>query len=208
MINKLVIAPHADDEVLGCGGLLDENSFVYYCGIDEDHLSPDPKYRIGLEARLKEIEAVSNHLKFSWRVNEKSKVNKYKKRDFIGIFEDLINEFKPEFLFMPHKGSYNQDHKEIYEALQVSLRPHDKNFFVKKVLLYEQPHLLLWPNEVFTPNYFVPIDLQKKIKGYNLHLSQVRKMRSQELLESMARIRGAQANCDYGEAFEIQRWVE
>ena len=42
---KLIIAPHADDEVLGCGGLLAKNGsdfFVYYVGgdfVEFDNLS-------------------------------------------------------------------------------------------------------------------------------------------------------------------------
>ena len=31
---KIIVAPHIDDEVLGCGGILDENTFVFYCGVD------------------------------------------------------------------------------------------------------------------------------------------------------------------------------
>ena len=38
---KLVISPHIDDEILGCGGILDENTFVLYCGFDESHIKSD-----------------------------------------------------------------------------------------------------------------------------------------------------------------------
>ena len=34
---NLIIAPHPDDEVLGCASVL-EDSYVYYCGIDETML--------------------------------------------------------------------------------------------------------------------------------------------------------------------------
>ncbi len=44
--NKLIISPHADDEVLGCGGILDHHCFVYYCGLDESLVKPDPEHRI------------------------------------------------------------------------------------------------------------------------------------------------------------------
>ena len=27
---------HIDDEVLGCGGILDEDTFVLYCGVQEN----------------------------------------------------------------------------------------------------------------------------------------------------------------------------
>ena len=31
---KLVLSPHIDDDVLGCGGILDEDTFVVYCGVE------------------------------------------------------------------------------------------------------------------------------------------------------------------------------
>ena len=33
-MKKLIIAPHIDDDVLGCGGIIDSNSMVLYCGMD------------------------------------------------------------------------------------------------------------------------------------------------------------------------------
>ena len=139
-IKDLIISPHADDEVLGCGGILDKNSFVYYCGLDESLLSEDiqkdKKHRIGIEKRLQEIKDVEGYLGFRWDWNVNSKVNHYTEIEFIKVFEDLINDLKPERIFIPYP-SYNQDHRVIYNAVRIALRPHDKNHFVKKVLVYE-----------------------------------------------------------------------
>ena len=30
MAKKLIIAPHVDDDVLGCGGIIDKDTFVLY----------------------------------------------------------------------------------------------------------------------------------------------------------------------------------
>ena len=125
------------------------------------------------------------------------------------VFEKVINEYKPDQIFLPNP-SYNQDHKTVYDAAMVALRPHDLNYFVKKVLIYEQPQVYLWNNtsREFKPNYYVPIDINKKIKAYKLMASQVRTFRSPEMLKSMALLRGAQGNLKYAEGFEIVRWVE
>ena len=148
-IKDLIISPHADDEVLGCGGILNKNSFVYYCGLDESLiLTNDKKHRISLQKRLLEIKDVEKYLGFKWGWNPNSKVNYYKEIEFIKVFEDLINKLKPERIFIPFP-SYNQDHKVIYNAVRIALRPHDKNFFVKKVLVYEQPHVILWEDKLF-----------------------------------------------------------
>ena len=115
---------------------------------------------------------------------------------------------KPDLVFIP-TPSYNQDHKTVYDASMVALRPHDLNFFVKKVLLYEQPQVYLWNNtsREFKPNHFIPIDIDKKIKAYKLMESQVRTFRSPEMLKSMAILRGGQSNTEYAEGFETLRWI-
>ena len=69
-IKDLIIAPHADDEVLGCSSILDKNSFVYYCGIDESLVKPDPKHRIGMEARLQEIKKVADFFGFKFKFSD------------------------------------------------------------------------------------------------------------------------------------------
>ena len=210
-IKDLILSPHADDEVLGCGGILGKDSFVYYCGLDESLLPggilKDKKNRIDWNKRLLEIKDVGNYLGFSWDWDINSMVNHYQEQDFIKVFEDLINELKPERVFIPFP-SYNQDHREIYNAARIALRPHDKNHFVKKVLVYEQPHVVLWGPEAYKVNYFIPIDIDRKLKAYSLHKSQVRKMRSPELIKSIAEIRGTQSNNKYAEGFIVERWVE
>ena len=206
---KLILSPHGDDEILGCGGILDKNSFVYYCGMDEGKVTPDPLHRIPMNERENEIKKTSEYLGFEYKINKKNKVNFYHETEnyLKDCIENLINTLKPDMIFLPIP-SYNQDHKSVYRAAQVALRPHDKNFFVKKVLIYEQPHSIIWEPEDFRPNYFVPIDIERKINGYLLQKSQVRTFRSPNLLKSIANLRGGQSNCDYAEAFKIQRWVE
>ena len=211
-IKKLIIAPHADDDVLGCGGILNSDSFVYYCGIDEflvekEIVEGNPENRIPLERRKQEIQDVANFLGFQYEINLDNKVNHYKETDSIKQLEELINRIKPERIFIPF-SSYNQDHRAVYNAARIALRPHDKNFFVKKVLVYEQPHSIIWEDKEFNVNYFVQIDIERKIHAYKIHASQVRSMRSPEVLMAIAKIRGTQANCEYAEAFRIERWVE
>ena len=204
MTKRVIIAPHVDDDVLGCGGILDENCFVIYCGIDETHISDRPD----LKERLQEIVDVQNITNHSCEILS-NKVNNYNQNDLIGDFERLINEHTPEEVYLPHP-SYNQDHKAVYDAAMVALRPHDKNHFVNKVFVYEQPHMLFWDNSGvdFKPNYFVPIDIDKKVKVYETMKSQVRSFRSPEYLRAIGKLRGGQSNCEYAEAFQILRCVE
>ena len=200
----LILSPHADDEVLGCGGILNKDSFVYFCGIDESKFPID---ETRADERLKTIKDVAQFLGFQWEVNLKSKVNYFDEHDFIDIFEKLINRLKPERAFIPCPD-YNQDHKAIYNAAWIALRPHDKNFFVKKVLLYETSHNAIWNPRKMNLNYYVSIDIERKLNAYLLYKTEVRAMRSPEMIRDIARIRGKAINNDYAEAFEILRWVE
>jgi|SRR3989338_10685125 len=201
-MKKLVIAPHIDDEVLGCGGILDSSTFVLHCGVE------DRSY-VSAEKRIEEIEDVRKIAGFKMKLL-KNTVNNYKIIDLIPEFEETVNDVKPEMAFIPYP-SYNQDHQAVYKAALVALRQHDINFFAKKVLVYEQPQDVFWDfnnGDSFKPNYFVPIDIEKKLKLYSLLKSQVRSFRSPEHVKAIAILRGGQSNFKYAEAFKILRWID
>jgi len=204
---KMVIAPHIDDDVLGCGGVIDSETFVLYCGMDETHINNRPSSL----ARIKEAEEVSKFLGNKFEILD-NKVNHYKLQNLLSSFEKYIRDKKPEQIYIPHP-SYNQDHRVVYDAILTALRPHDINHFVKRVFIYEQPHVMFWDytnsiESTIKPNYFVPIDIDRKITAYELMATQVRSFRSPESLRAMAFLRGQQSNTQYAEAFQIIRWVD
>lgn len=197
--DTVVIAPHIDDEVLGCFSQLHPDTFICYLGVeDRDYVSVDE--------RIEELKSAARKTGFKWELHDNI-VNSYKLDHLIPIIENVINSVKPEKIFIPHY-SYNQDHKCAYEAAMVALRPHDVNWFVKKVFVYEQVHNFIWPVREFTPNYFIPIDIYQKNETYSLYKSQVREHRSISSIRSLAELRGKQSMVDYAEAFECIRFVE
>tara|TARA_A100001011_G_scaffold162650_1_gene171106 strand:- start:1442 stop:2056 length:615 start_codon:yes stop_codon:yes gene_type:complete len=203
-LKRLILAPHVDDDVLGCGGILDESCHVVYCGLDETGLDDRPT----MEDRLKEINDVQSITGHSFDVFD-NLVNRYDEFKLIGQLENVINTTKPKEVYVCHP-SYNQDHKSVYNASMIALRPHDTNYFVPKVFLYEQPQVYFWntTDRDFQANYFVGIDIDKKIKVYETMKSQVRSFRSSEHIRANSKIRGGQSNHEYAEAFEILRWVD
>ena len=203
---KLVISPHIDDEVLGCGGILDKNTFVIYCGLDESHIKESwVKDRPKREKRMLELNMIVAMTNHNYEILD-NKVNHYTLQSLISSFEKNINDTKPSEIYIPHP-SYNQDHRTVYEAALTALRPHDINHFVKRVFIYEQPHMLFWDDKSFKPNYFISIDIERKIKLYELMETQVRNFRSSEHIRAIAKLRGGQSNYEYAEAFKILRWV-
>lgn len=207
-MKRLIIAPHIDDEILGCFSSIDSNTFILYCGMDESKIKFDwVKQRPDLDTRLKELRAVQEEMLFSYEILN-NEVNNYVIQNLIPEFERVINQVRPDELYIP-VPSYNQDHRVVYEAALTALRPHDINFFVKRVLVYEQIQDL-WNHNYhsFNPTFFRTLDIDKKIQIYNLMQSQVRSFRNDNMLRTLAELRGIQSNIKYAEAFEILRWIE
>lgn len=197
-MNALVLAPHVDDEVLGCFSWLGPDTRVCYFGVEE---RPD----VSTEQRRHELENCAETLGYKWELHD-SEVNHYDMHALIGIIETAVNAHRPTTLLAP-AASYNQDHRAVHDAALVASRPHDRNWFVGTVLLYEQPHSFLWPFAPMEPNYFRPVDIRAKIAAYMIHASQVRAHRSRKILRAMALLRGAQSGLPAAEAFLCKRMV-
>ena len=211
-MSRLIIAPHLDDEVLGCGGIMGpqpngehEDDIVLYCGIDESSINQEwVRDRPKTEDRRKELDDVKLFYGFEYEILNQP-VNNYQEVELVSHFEKLINNCKPIQVYIPHP-SYNQDHRAVYNAAMIALRPHDTNYFVDRVLIYEQPHIL-WGKEQFRPQYFKPIDIDLKLHAYKLYKSQIRSFRSEDQVKALSVLRGQQSNYKYAEAFEVMRWV-
>lgn len=195
-VRNLIISPHIDDEVLGAFTFLSPESFVIYLGVEN-------RPNIPAELRKKELANVAETVGFDYIILD-FEVNNYQTAELIAPIELYLNKLKPDFLLIPSK-SYNQDHRATFDAAFCAARPHDMNFFVKNVLVYEQPQTQLWPVEPFNPVYFKELDIAKKLEAYELYASQVRAHRSPEIVRSMAQLRGKQSNFLYAEGFQILR---
>lgn len=200
----MIISPHIDDEILGCGGSIDDGTFVLECGVDEFHIVPR-------EERINELEAARKLLGFEYSILDNI-VNNYKLTNLIEGITKTINFIKPKEIYIPYP-SYNQDHQEVYRASMVALRPHDLNHFVARVFIYEETQVISWDNSyningLFKPNYYREIDIERKLAAYRCLKSQVRSFRSPEFLQEIAQIRGRQSGKKYAEGFQCLRFVE
>lgn len=198
-ISTLVFSPHIDDEVLGCFSFLTPATHVLYGGVEE-------RLTISRAKRLEELNASAAHLGFSWTLLENT-VNTYEAAALIAPMEALIDRFHPQTVLIP-EPSYNQDHRAFYDAALVATRPHDTHRLVPEVLVYEQPHSVIWPHSVQPePNVYVPIDAQEKLNAYATYASQVRGHRSPETVLALSALRGAQIMVPHAEAFHAKRLV-
>lgn len=228
---KLIIAPHVDDDVLGCASQLGPDSVTFYVGVDARHVvSAEERrleaMRVALETGAKDIyfplAPVTNGVLTTKFLDMEypsdpadcygsNLVNFYDIPSLIPQFEQLLYHegYTFDSVFLPFP-SYNQDHRAVYDAAMVALRPHDTNPLAPRVLLYEEPEQF-WPydpSHPFVPNYFVPLDVTRKLKLNALMKSQVRGHRSPAMIQDLASVRGAAIMQPYAEAFQILRWVE
>lgn len=202
-MKTLILSPHIDDEVLGCGGLINERVksrdqvFVQFFGVEDFHEVPRNE-------RLNELKDVSAFLGFDYDIFS-NEVNNYKSQMLVDQITSLINRIKPNEIFIPNRA-YNKDHTAVNDASFIALRPHDRNHFVEKVYEYEVDQYQIWGRHEFKPNFFISIDIKKKVDAYLLHASQVRNMRPPKMLEEFSAIRGYSINVPYAEAFNIIRY--
>lgn len=199
----LILSPHMDDEVLGCGGLMAQidpmNLHVHY--MTDQH----PMVGKQSHEECEKVRSVLNYRStvFQYATNELALTPIVKHIHNIEIF---INEQKTDTLLIPCPD-YNQDHRVVFEAAITASRVHDKNHYVKNILAYESP-CTQQTNRLdggFQPQVFLPIDIDKKLELYQMYASQVRAHRSLDYVRHLAGVRGMQCGKLYAEAFQVIR---
>ena len=220
----LVVAPHPDDEVIGCGGLINkitENGgrvYVLYLTVGETRDFSKRGYS-GLEERRKELEEVSKFLKFDGFDLAFEGNDYHLKLDILGqkALMDVIERespvsierVKPTIIAFPSPASYNQDHRIAAVAAHAATRPAqaDSKHFVSTVLAYEEPADVWSWQERIEPNFFVPLskhELLIKIAALKIYKSQLRtfpNLRSIDLVRELAVLRGAEVGRELAEGF-------
>jgi LmbE family N-acetylglucosaminyl deacetylase len=217
-MNKvLIIAVHPDDETLGCGGTL----LKHKSNADEIHwlicTHTDPKQDFYVN-REKEIEEVNRLYGFKSVHNLKLKtmqVDEYSMSHLIGKISKVINEIKPNIIYLPFKGDVHSDHRKIFEA-SYSCTKSFRYPFVKKIYmietLSETEFAPSTKEDSFIPNTFVDISefMGKKIeimKVFKSELAEHPFPRSIKNIEALATLRGATAGCEYAESFVLLKEI-
>ena len=228
--NLLVIAPHPDDEVVGCGGLIkrvkDAGGKVYVLFLTVGDTKDFSKKGVSFgKEREREIETVAKFLKFDDYHLAFNGNSYHLKLDTLGqktIMDAIeresriaLEKIKPSIVAFPSTSSYNQDHRIAAEAAHAALRPADgrDKHFVKTVLAYEEPSDSWALKERAEVNFFAELtkkDLDAKVKAMNLYMSQVREgfnSRSTPALKNLAYFRGFQSGVEIAEGFFNYRLV-
>lgn len=219
----LVVAPHPDDEVLGCGGTLARFRREHPDVQIDWMIVTEIKQEWGFSAkriseRNYEIEAVINRLK-PVRVHRlgfrPAYLDATPLAELVAAVGIVIDAVQPDTIFTPWRHDVHSDHGAVFNAVVACV----KSFrypSVRTVLSYEtisETDFALDPAVAsFKPNVWVDItnDLEAKLDLLACYPSETKKFpfpRSGEAVMSQARARGIVAGVEAAEAFVLLKGV-
>jgi len=213
----LVIAPHPDDETLGCGGTLlrhqaagDEIHWLLVTAMHEaDGFTPQR-----ITERRAEIEAVHNFYGFTGRHElglPAARLDELPLGGIVRALGDALRSVKPDTVYMPFSADTHSDHGVVVKAASSALKWF-RTPGVNRVLVYETPSetgFNLDPaSAAFRPNWYVNITeyLPRKIEAMRQYKSEMGSFpfpRSAETIEALARTRGSLCGHAAAEAFML-----
>ena len=218
----LIIAPHPDDEVLGCGGTVakyaQSGDDVYLCVVTKAYPPEWPEDEI--KERREEVLSTNKILgiKKTYFLDFPTvKLDTIPQKELNDSIDRVVGEVKPDIVYIPHRGDVNKDHRLVFDAAMVAVRP-EPGAVVKRVLCYETLSETEWAapfsENIFIPNVYVDISetLDIKLKAMSEYRSELKEFphpRSLEAISALAKMRGTAIGVKAAEAFMLVRdlWV-
>ncbi len=219
-IRTLIVAPHADDELLGCGGsLLRRNSeggvvgWVLVTSIIESSIWS----RSRILRRKDEIEYIRKALSIDnthlYQLNfPATQLDQVPMNILVPNLMEVFNSFKPEEVLVPHPGDVHSDHRNTFDVA-IACTKWFRSPSVKRVMTYEtlsETDAGLDEANKFTPNFFIDISpyLESKLQLLNVYGSEISTFpfpRSRRAIKALAEYRGSQSGFHAAEAFSLLR---
>jgi LmbE family N-acetylglucosaminyl deacetylase len=221
--NILILSPHADDEILGCGGLISKYSKKNYniivliltnASIGAPELYSDNDIK-----KIRNESIIANKFIGTKKLYFENLpgliLNNYPIYKIANLIKKYLIKINPEIVLIPSINDIHDDHKIIFKAAKISLRTNYKNK-LKKILSYEVLSETEWnENEKsFNPNFFVNLsksEINSKINAFLKYKSQVKKFphpRSKEAILNLSKVRGSQVFTNFAEAFKVEKIID
>jgi len=223
----LVVAPHADDEVLAAGGLIARlcregwNVHVLYGVVSGFASMSGAGESSGGDRENERLSALATLGCESWDVLFRGEelhlsLDTLPQSDLIRGIELRLEQQRPSLAVVPSLADHHQDHRAMARACVTALRPapDGQRPYVPLVLSYGQSGAAGWGGEDyrFDPTTFVDISgvIEQKLEAMRCYGSQLCDPphgRSLEGIRARAAVFGALAGCEYAEGFECLRHV-
>ena len=210
----LVLAPHADDEVLGAGAAMArwalEGHRVHVAVVTRGRA---PLYSVAEEEACRG-EAMAAHRLLGIAGTRfldfpAAELDGRPHRELNLALDQLLQELQPEELYLPFLGDIHLDHQRVFHSALVAARP-CRPGFPRRIYAYETLSETNWNapplTPGFLPNHFVDVGatLDVKLAAMALFRTQLREPpheRSLEALRALATLRGATVGLAAAEAF-------
>ena len=210
----LIVAPHPDDETLGCGGTLlkhakrgDDIHWLIMTEMNVEDGWPLEK----IENRKKQIDAVADAYGFTsvhFLGFPAARLDEIPFGKVLGAVKKILQEIQPETVYLPNKGDVHSDHSMCFNAFWGAAKTF-RAPFVRKIFSYEtlsETEFVPPTAAVFQPNVFIDISdfLEKKLKIMEIYKEELmpgNMPRSLNAIRSLACLRGSRCGVVYAEAF-------
>lgn len=218
----LSIAVHPDDETLGCGATLlkhaAQGSSLHWLLITSAH---ERKFSIEqIEKQRSQVMAVKNAYPFEtldWLKLPTTELEMLPLDDLIVAMRRVIDQVRPEIVFIPNRSDVHSDHRVIFQAVSAVLKSfYMQTFGVRKILacetISETDAAFSLPESVFLPNVYVDVSqtFERKLEIMNLYQTELHAgtmPRSLSAIRAQGRCRGATMGVEYAESFMLMREI-
>lgn len=196
----LVLAPHADDETIGCGGTLKK---LIASGFDVEVIlfTNEAGENFDRESEFEQALKILGCLKYHKLKIDDGKLMNFTKEAGKEVL-NILQEFSPSLIFAPYLLDDVPDHKSVslilFECL-LDKKIKDKDFVIA---MYE-----VW-SPISYPDYYIDISSVFEFKKMALtcYASQERKYKIINKVESLSALRAGlsfRRNIKYMEAFKV-----
>ncbi|HWK57529.1 MAG TPA: PIG-L deacetylase family protein [Parapedobacter sp.] len=217
MKKVLVLAPHADDEILGCGATMarhiQQGDKVWVAVMtNASSGAPELFSKEVVDSIRKEALSAHEYLGVTetfFYEYPAPQLEAYPSYRIANSINELIRQNEITTLYIPFRGDAHKDHAVIFNAALTAARPIN-NCPVKEIFAYETLSETEWAapfgDDAFIPNTFIDVSdfIDRKLEAMAYFGSQLKSVphpRSLEIIRSLAQVRGSTIGVHYAEAF-------
>lgn len=219
-MRTLVLAPHADDEALGCGGLIcrrikeGHGVDVVVASISTVHQAGD-RLKATADVRTRELEEAARRLGICrpqvMFEGYENRLDTLPMIELITALDAILGETAYDEVLLPYP-SHHQDHRLLYDAGFAALREKGGGHYPSLIALYETPYVGWAPREILGGKYYVDITeyIDGKLHALAAYESQVPPAPhpvSLDATRTLAAMRGIECGRKFAELYYVIKMV-